>query len=219
VARLIKIAIADDHPMVVGGLSAALNMVEGFRVVAHGGTLDDVSALMVRDDIDVLLLDVRLEDGNGLGLLGLRGDRDRPRVLVISSFRTAQYLAAAAQFGARGFLLKSIPLPALIEAIQAVAGGERVFSPEQLSARFVTLSSREREVLELTMEGLSNKEIAARLGLHRKTVEAYISEVFHKYEIRGGRIELTRRASEEGWLEIQPAIRDVGDKKGRKPPS
>lgn len=199
-----RIAIVDDHPMVVGGLSAALNMVDGFQIVAHGGTVAEAEAILVREDLDVVLLDVRLEDGNGLGVLASVAGRRRPRVLVVSSFKTSQYVAAATQFGASGFVVKSLPLPGLIEAIRAVAEGATVFTAEQLEARFVTLSTREREVLRLAMEGLSNKEIAGRLGLHRKTVEAYISDVFQKYEIHGGRIELTMRAAEEGWLEIQP---------------
>ena len=205
-----RIAIADDHPMVVGGLSAALNMVEGFQIVAHGGTVEEARELLLRDDLDVVLLDVRLADGNGLGVLAGVMDARQTHVLVISSFKTSQYVAAAAQFGASGFILKSVPLPAIIEAIRAVAEGQKVFSANQLEARFVTLRAREREVLRLAMEGLSNKEIAARLRLHRKTVEAYISAVFQKYQIHGGRIELTMRAAEEGWLEIQPPSEDRG---------
>lgn len=200
----VRIGIVDDHPLVVGGLSAALNMVDGFQVVAHGGTAIDATELLCREDVDVVLLDVRLEDGNGLEILSRLGDRRRAKVLVLSSFKSSQYIAAAAKFGASGFVLKSIPLPALIEAIRAVAEGALVFSSEQLDARFVSLTSREREVLKLAMDGLSNKEIGARLQLHRKTVEAYISDVFQKYEIHGGRIEMTMRAAEEGWLEIQP---------------
>jgi DNA-binding NarL/FixJ family response regulator len=95
-------------------------------------------------------------------------------------------------------------LPALIEAIDIIAEGGTVFGSAELESRFVTLTTREREVLSLAMEGYSNKEIGARLGLHRKTVEAHLSEVFHKYEIHGGRVELSIRAAEEGWLEIQP---------------
>lgn len=199
-----RIAIVDDHPMVVGGLSAALNMVEGFQVIAHGATAAEALSLLSRDDLDVVLLDVRLEDGNGLVVLADVAERLRAKVLVVSSFKTSQYIAAARRFGASGFVLKSIPLPALIEAIRQVADGGTVFSADQLEARFVTLSARERDVLKLAMDGLSNKEIAARLGLHRKTVEAYISEVFQKYDIHGGRIEMTMRAAAEGWLEIQP---------------
>lgn len=125
-------------------------------------------------------------------------------VLVISSFTASQYIAAAARFGAAGFLFKAAPLPALLEAIRAVADGDTVFSTKQLAERFVALTPREREVLALAMEGRSNKEIGARIGTSRKTIEAHLSEIFRKYEILGGRVELTIRASEERWLEIQP---------------
>jgi DNA-binding NarL/FixJ family response regulator len=200
----IRVALVDDHPLVVGGFDAALATVADLEVVAHGGTVAEARALLARDDIDVLLLDVRLEDGNGLQALAERGPRDRPAVLVISSFTTSQYVAAAARFGAAGFLYKAAPLPALIEAIRAVAHGDSVFSTKQLAERFVALTPREREVLELAMEGRSNKEIGARIGTSRKTIEAHLSEIYRKYEILGGRVELTIRASEEGWLEIQP---------------
>jgi DNA-binding NarL/FixJ family response regulator len=199
-----RIALVDDHVMVINGLEAALSTVNGLQIVARGATAREARAILDRDDIDVVLLDVRLEDGNGLQILAERQARTGPKVLVISSFRIAQYSAAAAKFGASGFLLKTVPLPALIEAIDVIAGGGNVFSAEQLQSRFVTLTAREREVLALAMEGYSNKEIGARLGLHRKTVEAHLSEVFQKYEIRGGRVELSIRAAEEGWLEIQP---------------
>lgn len=199
-----RIGVVDDHAMVVNGLEAALSTVGGMEVVARGGTVAEARELLDRADLDVLLLDVRLEDGNGLQLLADRAAPPRPRVLVISSFRISQYAAAAAKFGASGFVLKTVPLPALVEAIDIIARGGTVFSTEQMESRFVTLTAREREVLALAMEGFSNKEIGARLGVHRKTVEAHLSEVFHKYEIHGGRVELSIRAAEEGWLEIQP---------------
>jgi len=200
----IRIGIVDDHEMVVNGLEAALLTVGGMEIVTRGASADEARAMLDRRDLDVVLLDVRIVDGNGLQILADRSTPPRPRVLVMSSFRISQYAAAAAKFGAAGFLLKTVPLPAFVEAIDIIANGGTVFSVEQLQSRFVTLTAREREVLALAMEGYSNKEIGARLGLHRKTVEAHLSDVFHKYEIRDGRVELSIRAAEEGWLEIQP---------------
>lgn len=200
----IRVAVIDDHPIVVGGYDAALGAIEGLSVVAHGVSVDDARGLLVRPDIDVALLDVRLEGGNGLQALAARPANVGPAVLVISSFKTPQYVAAAARFGAVGFLVKSAPLPALVEAIRAAASGALVFSAEQLTERFVLLSEREREVLSLAMEGLSNKEIGARLSTSRKTVEAHLTEIFARYGILGGRIELTLRAAREGWLDVQP---------------
>jgi len=212
-----RIALVDDHAMMVEGLLAALGTVEGFEVAAVGGTVSAARDILQRQDIDVVLLDVRLEDGNGLQVLAERGQAVRPRVLVISSFKTSQYLAAAARFGASGFLLKAVPLPALVEAIRVIAQGGTVFSAEQLESRFVTLTLREREILRLAMDGLSNREIGARVGLHRKTVEAHLSDIFEKYGILGGRIELSIRAAEEGWLEIQPPQRRKGSPKAGPP--
>jgi two-component system response regulator DevR len=213
----ISIALIDDHAMIVEGLQAALGTVEGLEIIAVGGTVKAAKEILQRQDIDVVLLDVRLEDGNGLQILAERGEAVRPRVLVISSFKTSQYSAAAARFGASGFLLKAVPLPALVEAIRVIAGGGTVFSAEQLQNRFVTLTAREREILRLAMDGLSNREIGARIGLHRKTVEAHLSDIFEKYGILGGRIELSIRAAEEGWLEIQPPQRRRGTSKAALP--
>lgn len=201
----IRTAIIDDHPVVVEGYEAALGGVPGIEIVAEGASLDDARRLLARADIDVALLDVRLEGGSGLQALSEREPKQGPAVLVISSFKTPQYVAAAARFGAVGYLIKSVPLPALIEAIRAAAAGAIVFTAEQLSERFVTLSSSERRVLELAMDGLSNKEIGARLRTSRKTVEAHLTDIFARYGIVGGRIELSLRAASEGWLEAQPA--------------
>jgi DNA-binding NarL/FixJ family response regulator len=214
----IRIALVDDHAMVVQGLEAALSTYPVVEIVGHGGTVGEARELLGRDDIDVVLLDVRLEDGNGLQVLAEREPRERPKVLVISSFKASQYSAAAAQFGASGFLLKSVPLPALLEAIQVIAEGGTVFSAEQLASRFVTLTPREREILRLAMDGLSNKEIGARIGLHRKTVEAHLSGIFEKCGIHGGRIELSIRAAEEGWLEIQPPRTSCRRRSAKPPP-
>jgi len=206
----IRLAIVDDHPLVTGGLNAALGTIEGIEVVAHGGTVVAARELLARDDLDVVLLDVRLEDGNGIQALAERGPRQRPAVLVISSFKTSQYVAAASRYGAAGFLLKTVPLPTLVDGIRAVAAGGSVFTREQLQKGFVTLSPRERSVVRLAMDGLGNKEIAARIGASPKTVEGHLTAIFERFGIKGGRIELSFRAAEEGWLDIEPPAEPVG---------
>jgi two-component system nitrate/nitrite response regulator NarL len=200
----IRLAIVDDHPLVTGGLKAALRTIDGIDVVAHGGTIAEARALLTRDDLDVVLLDVRLEDGNSIQALAERGERQRPAVLVISSFETRQYVAAAARYRAAGFLLKTVPLPRLVDAIRAVAAGGLVFTREQLTKDLVTLSPRERQIVRLAMDGLGNKEIATRIGAKTKTVEGHLTAIFERFDIKGGRIELSFRAAEEGWLDIEP---------------
>jgi DNA-binding NarL/FixJ family response regulator len=202
-ALSIRIGLIDDHPMVIGGVEAALTTAEDLVVVARGGTISEARALLASDDLDVVLLDVRLEDGNGLQALAERGSRTRPAVLVMSSFKASQYVAAAGRFGAAGFLIKTVPLPALIEAIRHVAAGGTVFPQGQTDRPFVSLTPRERTVLQLAMEGLSNKEIGARMGTSGKTAEVHLSEIYAKYGILGGRVELVIRAAAEGWLDIQ----------------
>jgi two-component system, NarL family, response regulator DesR len=199
----VRLAIVDDHPMVTDGLDAALGTVADIEVVAHGGSVLEARDLLGRDDLDVVLLDVRLEGGNGIQALAERGPRRRPGVLVISSFHTSQYVAAAARFGAAGFLLKTVPLATLVDAIRTVASGGSVFTQEQLQKGFVTLTPRERQIVRLAMDGLSNKEIGARIGSSPKTVESHLSGIYDRFGIAGGRIELSFRASEEGWLDIE----------------
>jgi DNA-binding NarL/FixJ family response regulator len=202
-----RLAIVDDHPMVTGGLGAALATVDDLIVVDRGQTFEDAQATLVRDDLDVVLLDVRLENGNGLQALAERGPRIRPAVLVISSFRTSQYIAASARYGAAGFLLKTVPLATLIDAIRAAAAGASVFTQDQLQKGFVQLPPRDREILRLAQDGRSNKEIAAILGVSAKTVESHLTDMYHRFEINGGRIELTHRAEAEGWLDLDPPAR------------
>jgi DNA-binding NarL/FixJ family response regulator len=200
----VRLAIVDDHPLVTGGLTAALRTIDGIDVVAHGGTVAEARELLIRDDLDVVLLDVRLEDGNSIQALAERGERQRPAVLVISSFETRQYVAAAARFGAAGFLLKTVPLPRLVDGIRAVAAGGLVFTRDQLTKDLVTLSPRERQIVRLAMDGLGNKEIATQIGASPKTVEGHLTAIFERFDIKGGRIELSFRAAEEGWLDIEP---------------
>jgi len=201
----IRIGLIDDHPVVIGGLEAALNAITDFAVVASAGNLSDGTALLARDDIDVVLLDVRLADGNGLSLL--RADRPpRPAVIVLSSFKTTQYVSAAVRFGAQGFLLKTAPLDDVAQAIRQVAGGGSWFTAEQLRAGatgFVTLTPRDREVLQLVLGGHSNDEIAARLTISAKTVEAHLSRLFERFGVMS-RLELGLRAEREAWLDLEP---------------
>jgi two-component system, NarL family, response regulator DesR len=210
----IRLAIVDDHPLVTGGLKAALATIDGIDVVAHGGSVAAAGELLRRDDLDVVLLDVRLEDGNGIQALAERGARERPAVLVISSFETSQYVAAASRYGAAGFLLKTVPLSTLVEGIRAVAEGGSVFTREQLQKGFVTLSPRERQIVRLAMDGLGNKEIAGQIGASPKTVEGHLTAIFERFDIRGGRIELSFRAAQEGWLDIEPREERVAARSG-----
>lgn len=208
----IRLAIVDDHPLVVDGLKASIQTGGDIELVAVAATVGEAAQLLQRPDIDVLTLDVRLEGGNGLQLLAQRGARVRPYVLVLSSFETAQYVAAASRYGASGYLLKTAPLDDLVGAIRKVAAGGTVFTSAQLRAKFVMLSPREREVVRLVLDGLTNKEIADRLGISRKGIEFHLSGIFGRHGIQAGRVELANRVRDEGWLEIETPADADGDR-------
>jgi DNA-binding NarL/FixJ family response regulator len=203
-ASLIRVALVDDHPVVLNGLDTALRTVEDLRVVAQGRTIAEARAIAARGDVDVLLLDVRLPDGNGLDLLPELREASGPAVLVLSTFKTRQYVAAALRYGASGFLLKTAPLDELIAAIRKIAAGGTAFSPDQLrEARtgFVALNTRERQIIALVIEGRSNDEIAAELRTSRKTVEVHLSRMYERFDVMT-RLELAIRADHEGWLDL-----------------
>jgi DNA-binding NarL/FixJ family response regulator len=201
---MIRLAVVDDHPLVRQGLRSALATVDDVAVVAEVSTCDGARELLGRPDLDVVLLDIRLEDGNGLSVLA-EHDAERPRVLIISSFSASQYVAAAVRFGAAGFLLKTAPTEELVAAIRVVAAGGSTFSREQRAQPFVTLQPREREVLGLALEGGSNHEIAAALGVTVKAVEEHLTDLYRRYGISGGRVELLLRAERQGWLDAPSA--------------
>jgi DNA-binding NarL/FixJ family response regulator len=200
---MIRVGVVDDHPMVVGGLQAAFAIETDIALLGQASSVAEATALLQRDDLDVILLDVRLADGNALQCLAEREPRSSPAVLVLSTFDLPQYVAASIRFGARGFLPKTVPLAELLSAIRIVASGGSVYEPTQRDHAYVTLTPKEHEVLRLAIDGLSNKEIGARIGRSRKTVEGHLSDIFAKYGILGGRTELSIRAATEGWLEIQ----------------
>jgi DNA-binding NarL/FixJ family response regulator len=204
-ALTVRIALVDDHPIVLNGLQAALRTVGDIDVVAQGSNIAEARVILERADIDVLLLDVRLPDGNGIELLARPGRPERPAIIVLSSFRNRQYVAAAIRFGAQGFLLKSTPLPELVDAIRRVAIGGSIFSAEQLrdaQSGYVALTTREREILALMLQGKSNDEIAVRLKVSRKTVEVHLSRLYSRFGAIG-RVDLALRVDHEGWLELE----------------
>lgn len=203
----ISVAIVDDHPLVVRGLDTALSSVDDIHVVAYGGTIAEARDIASRRDIDVLLLDIRLPDGNGLVLLDTIARGAHCPVVILSSFETPQYVSTALKFGARGFMLKTAPLDELVAAIRRVAAGGSAFTAEQLleaDKRFVRLTSREREIVQLLVEGCSNDEIAAAIGSSRKTVEARLTRLYERLGI-ASRVELALRAERGGWLEVGSA--------------
>jgi DNA-binding NarL/FixJ family response regulator len=208
----IRVAVADDHPVVREGLLAMLDTEGDFVVAGEAGTGPEALALIASADPDVLLLDLELPGVDGVGVLRrLQSDGARTRVIVFTVFDTDERIIAALEAGAAGYLLKGTPREELFEAIRAVARGESLLAPVATSAvlRRVrgesdptpALTAREQAVLEQLARGLGNKQIAAALGIAERTVKFHVSSVFAKLGA-SNRTEAVTRAVQAGLIEL-----------------
>jgi DNA-binding NarL/FixJ family response regulator len=212
---VIRIAIADDHPVVREGLAAMLETEPGFEVVGAAATGAEAVALVARADPDVMLLDLELPELDGVGVLRrLTVERARARVIVFTVFDTDERIIAAVEAGAAGYLLKGAPRGELFAAVRTVAAGGSLLAPVASAAvlRRVrgetpaggpSLTPREREVLEALALGLGNKQIAARLGVSERTVKFHVSSLFAKLGA-GNRTEAVTIAARAGLVSIRP---------------
>jgi two-component system NarL family response regulator len=194
----IRVAIVDDHPVVREGTAALLDAQAGLRVVGTASSIEEASSLLDPGAVDVLLLDIRLGSDSGLALLG--GDEPRPAIVVLTAYDYPQYVAAALRLGASGFVVKTAPVPELVDAIRRAAAGGLAFGRRPAAAA-ASLTPREREVVGLVVDGHSNDEVGAALGITTKTVEGHLRRLFDRLGVQS-RTELATRALREGWLEV-----------------
>lgn len=191
---MIRVALVDDHEIVRRGVADLLRAVSGIEVVAEAGTVAQGLSRIIATRPDVALLDMRLPDGNGIDLCReLRSQLDGIRCIILTAYDDDDALVAAVVAGASGYLLKDVRGPSLAEAVIAVAAGrsllhpgasrkvaERVRSEARDDPRFGSLNIRERQILALIADGLTNRQIGERLGLKEKTVKNYASNMLRK---------------------------------------
>jgi len=200
--RPVRLIVVDDHPVVREGTASLLVAQPGIDVVATAGSIDEARETIGRVNADVLLLDIRLGSDSGLRLLG--DVPDGPAIIVLTAYDYPQYAEAALRLGASGFVLKTAPIAELLDAIRRVAGGGLAFSVRpRAGVPLARLSERELDVVRLVIEGRSNDEIGARLGIGPKTVESHLRRLFDRFDL-ASRTELATRALREGWLEVPP---------------
>lgn len=191
---MIRIVIADDHPIVRAGLIALMSLEEDVFVAAEAATPDEAVAAAERENPDLVLMD--LQFGAVGGLTGadatrrIRALEAPPYVLVLTNYDSDADILGAVEAGASGYLLKDAPPHELIAAVRAAAAGESALAPiiasrllDRLRAPQVSLSSREIEVLELVASGCSNTDVAGRLFLSETTVKSHLAHIFSKLDV------------------------------------
>jgi len=193
----IKVMLVDDHPVVRKGVGSCLARHEHLQVVAEASDGREAVAKARQLLPNVILMDIDMPHMNGLAVTELlRKELPDIKVLILSMHSNTDYVMRIIQSGARGYVLKEAATEELVRAVDAVHAGEAFFSPEVAHAalnQFVrgvsnqgqdaSLTAREREVLVQIAEGLSNKEIASRLGVGVRTVETHRERIMRKLDI------------------------------------
>jgi DNA-binding NarL/FixJ family response regulator len=185
----IAVLIADDHPVVREGLRGMLASEPMITVVGEAGTGDEAVAVAARQRPDVVLMDLRMPDGDGVqATAGVLAAVPSARVVVLTTYETDADIIRAVEAGAAGYLLKDTPRADLIAAILAAARGETVLGPT-VAGRLVSrlrrpaaepLSARETEVLALVARGQTNADIGRTLYISEATVKTHLLRAFGK---------------------------------------
>ena len=201
-ASRVRVGVVDDHPSIVAAVGGAIADTGDLALVGTARTLDDGIALA--SGCDVLVCDLQL-DGHAEGLRLLEAVHrlpGPPAVLLLSGFDQPSVVRAAIERGAAGFLDKGVELPVIVDAVRTVAAGGTVFSAARLESSRTARrrpSDREIEVIRFVVDGATNAEVGARLGLSEKTVESHLRRLFDRYGVLS-RTELAVLAIDEGWV-------------------
>jgi DNA-binding NarL/FixJ family response regulator len=223
----IRVLVADDQSMVRAGFRMLLSGEEGIEVVAEASNGAEAVELAARFRPTVVLMDIRMP-----GLDGLQATRrilesdNRARILILTTFDLDEYVYEALSAGASGFVLKDDPPEQLIAAVRTVAAGDALLSPSitrRVIKRFVRtprpaapkafhdLTGREREILRLIADGLSNGEIAHQLYISETTVKTHVTHILQKLNLRD-RVQAVVLAYQTGLFESdapEPGAPDV----------
>ena len=190
----IRIFLLDDHEVVRRGIAELLSTVDGLEVVGEAGTAHDTLPRVLACRPDVAILDARLPDGNGIDVCrDIRSALPSTYCLILTSYDDQDAVLASILAGASGYVLKEVRTAGLVDAIRQVALGRSLIDPALIAKvmdrvrqgtttdnRLNELTTREREVLDLITDGLTNRQIGDRMFLAEKTVKNYVSNVLNK---------------------------------------
>ncbi|HEY2644916.1 MAG TPA: response regulator transcription factor [Galbitalea sp.] len=215
---MIRVAIADDQGLIRAGFRSLLEDEPDIEIVGEAGTGNEIVALVKIERPDVVLMDIRMPDGDGLWATGqivadpkLAGTH----IVIVTTFELDEYVGQAIRAGASGFLVKDTEPVELIRAVRVVAGGDALLSPSVTrrllervaidwkdapdTTQLRTLTDREREVLGLVGQGLTNEEIGRELFLSPLTAKTHVSRIMAKLTARD-RVQLVVIAYETGLV-------------------
>ncbi len=215
----IKIILADDHAIVRSGLARLLQQQEGMEIVGQADSGVSAVALTRQLSPDVVIMDIGMPDLNGIeATRQIIKESPRIKVIGLSMHSSKKYIREMFKAGASGYLLKNCSFEELMEALNVVIAGKTYISPsistavigdyisgavDDKSSVFAVLTEREREVLQLLAEGKTTKQIAERLHISSKTVEAHRLKIMHKLDI-DNIAQLTKYAIQEGLTMPEP---------------
>lgn len=214
--KLIRILVADDHPVVLDGLVAMLNTQSDFEVVAQATTAQETLNLENEHHPDILMLDLEMPDMDGVAVLEELHARHSPvHVIVFTAFDTDERILAAVKAGARGYILKGAPREEIFTAIRVVNSGGSLLGSLVASSLiqqvqniaqkekplYEELTPREMEVLTLLAQGMTNKKIAAELVISERTAKFHVSAILSKLGA-GNRTEAVSMAAQLGLIDL-----------------
>ena len=188
----IKVFITDDHYMVVEGIRSLLLLEKGIEWMGHAMNAASCMAYLRQQQPDVLLLDINLPDKSGIDLCKeIKEKYPDIQILGLSSFNQQSYIQKMIQNGASGYLLKNASQEEIVKAIKAVMDGDTFMSTEAANtirenknARIPVITRREKEVLQLIADGLTNHAIAEKLFISTTTVDTHRNSLLSKFEVR-----------------------------------
>ena len=205
-ANIIRVLIADDHPVVREGLSAILRSEKDIKIVAEAADGEEACKLYDRHSPDVVILDLRMPKKDGLQVVTelMSSRRPKPRIIVMTTYESEEDIRRALKAGAKGYLVKGTAPQQIREAVRKVAEGESLL-PAAVASKLAEsmahpeLSERERQVLQYMANGRSNKEIGQVLYISENTVKAHVKSILTKLDAMG-RTEAIAIALQRGLI-------------------
>jgi two-component system, NarL family, response regulator LiaR len=192
----IKVMLVDDHMVVRSGLGTVLSVFDDMKLVGEAADGEEALRLCERLQPDVILMDLLMPRMDGVAAIKAAKQRwPQIQIIALTSFKEKEYVEGALKAGASGYLLKNVSADELVNAIRRVASGQPSLSPEaaqvliqRVNEPFTLgqdMTEREKEILALMVEGLSNKDIAERLVVSRSTVKFHVSNILSKLNVTG----------------------------------